>query len=283
MEGVSKTAQPLPNGLSQRLFEVMHASEVLWEGPFARHKMVLKVSADIVVKAVRNIDDYTEYTALQYLERHLPEFPSPKPLGLVQFSGISLIFLSYKPSMSLGEMWSALDNDQKFSVRDQLEDILTRLRSLPYIDGSPFGGVAGEGCKDARRHLRRSNKPIKTTTEFEEFLFSSSRPGGLVFVQLLQQLSPHLHSTPRVVFTHGDIRPDNITVEIINHNHCVVTGILDWEYSGFYPDYYEAVRCTNCLASYEDNDWFLFLPECISPSRYSHWWLLDRVRETRST
>lgn len=138
VEDLSKTAGPLPNGLSQRLFEVMQASEVLWKAPFAVHKMVLKCTADIVVKAVRDMDDYTEYTTLQYLEQHIPDCPAPRPLGCVRMSGTSLIFLTHKPSTSLGEIWHALDHDQKASFRDQLEAIITKLRSLPYVDGCPF-------------------------------------------------------------------------------------------------------------------------------------------------
>lgn len=247
VEDVFKTAEPLPNILSQRLFEVMQASEVPWKAPLALHKMVFKSAANIVVKAVRDMDDYTEYTTLQYLEQHIPDCPAPRPLGCMWMSGISLIFLTHKPLTSLGEVWHGLDSDQKASVRDQLEDTL-----------------------------------IKTLGEFEDFLFSSSRPGSLVFMELLRQLSPCLSSPPNIVFTHGDLQPDNIMVEIVNCNWYVITSLLDWEYSGFYPDYYEAVRCTNCLSSCKDNDWFLFFPDCISPKRYTHWWLLDRVRETRS-
>lgn len=282
MEDISKTAEPLPNGLSQCLFKVMQASEVLLKAPFPLHKMAFKCAVDIIVKAVRDIDDYTEYTTLQYLKQHIPDCPAPRPLGYMQMSGISLTFLTYKLLMSLGEVWLGLDNDQKASIRDQLEAILTKLRSLPHVDGCPLGGVAGEGCKDARRHLQQSDKPIKTLCEFEDFMFLSSRPGGPVFVELLRQLSPCLSSPPNIVFTHGDLRPDNITVEIIDCNQYAVTGLLDWEYSGFYPDYYEAVRCTNCLSLCEGNGWFLFLPDCISLKHYTHWWLLDRVRETRS-
>ncbi|OJJ81320.1 uncharacterized protein ASPGLDRAFT_28157 [Aspergillus glaucus CBS 516.65] len=261
----------MPIDYTGRLIRMQTSKEVLGErgpleGSISTSQDVFKCAADIVVKAVRHIDDYTEYTTLQYLERHIPDCPAPRPLGCVQMSGISLIFLTHKPSKSLGEVWHGLDSDQEASAKGQLETILTKLRSLPYVHGRPLGGMAGEGCKDARRHLRRSNKPIKTLSEFVEFL---------------RQLSPCLSSPPNIVFTHGDLRPDNITVEIVDCNRCVVTGLLDWEYSGFYPDYYEAVRCTNSLSSCE-NDWFLFLPDCISPKRYTHWWLLDRVRETRS-
>lgn len=65
-------------------------------------------------------------------------------------------------------------------------------------------------------------------------------------------------------FMHGDLQLDDITVKIVDHSQCVVTSLLDWEYSGFHPDYYKAVRCTNCLIPCEDNNWFLFLPDFIS-------------------
>ncbi|EGD87049.1 hypothetical protein H112_05570 [Trichophyton rubrum D6] len=59
------------------------------------------------------------------------------------------------------------------------------------------------------------------------------------------------------VFTHGDLRPDNITVEPSDDYQFRVTGLLDWEYSGFYPEYYELIRSTNGLSPSVDNDWYL--------------------------
>ncbi|KXG52957.1 uncharacterized protein PGRI_000070 [Penicillium griseofulvum] len=82
LESVSLTWEDLPVGLSQRLIEVLQSSEILWKAPFARQKGVFKCSAEIVVKAVRNMEHYTEYTTLQYLDRHKPDIPAPKPLGL---------------------------------------------------------------------------------------------------------------------------------------------------------------------------------------------------------
>jgi aminoglycoside phosphotransferase (APT) family kinase protein len=243
--------------------------------------MVFKCAADVVVKATRRVDDDTEYTTLQYLESHKPAIPAPRPLGYVRMSGITLIFQTYEPSTTLATVWSQLDSRQKASIRDQLDAIMVDLRSIPYTVGSTLGGVAGEGCKDIRRHMRQSGKPIRTLSEFEEFLFSSPHPGGQVFVDLLRQLYPHQSEEMKIVFTHGDLRPDNIAVDMDDCNQWVVTGLLDWEYSGFYPEYCEAFKCTNCIAPYEEDDWYLFLPDCISPKRYAHWWLLDRVREAR--
>lgn len=188
--------------------------------------------------------------------------------------------MTYLPSKTLSEIWPTLDLAQKLSIQEQLNTIMVDLRSLPFNPGTLLGGVGGEGCKDIRRHLRQTDSPIESLGDFEDFLFTGPHPGGHVFVELLRQMSPSAQS-PAIVFTHGDLRPDNITVAMAGDKKWNVTGLLDWEYSGFYPEYYEAVRCTNCISPYEEDDWFLFLPDCISPVRYAQWWLFDRVREAR--
>jgi hypothetical protein len=40
---------------------------------------------------------------------------------------------------------------------------------------------------------------------------------------------------------YGDIRPDNLMVMLADNKY-IISGILDWEYSGFYPDYYRSHR-----------------------------------------
>ncbi|EFW23124.1 conserved hypothetical protein [Coccidioides posadasii str. Silveira] len=270
LEETSQIAEPLPDGLPQRMLDLVRTSEVIWKSPVLDQMMVFKCDTDVVVKAIWCVDDDTEYTTLQYLECHKPDIPAPRPLGY-----------TYKPSTTLATVWPQMDNDQKASIRDQLGVIMSNLRSIPYTDGSALGGVAGEGCKDIRRHLRKSEKPIRSLVEFEEFLFSSPHPGGQVFTELLRQLYPTQPTEMKIVFTHGDLRPDNITVDMDDCNQWIVTGLLVWEYSGFYPEYCEAFKCTNCLAPYKEDDWYLFLPDCISPKRYAHWWLLDRVRDAR--
>lgn len=279
--GISYVGELLPAGLGQRLVDIIHSSDVVWKAPFSRQKMVLSCGHNIILKAVRNLDDTTEYTTLNYLHQRKPKIAAPKPLGFVRMNDVSLIFMTRLPSRTLADVWPSLKEYQKVSIQKQLTTILNDLRTLPYEKGTPFGGVGGEGCKDIRRHLRRSVEPISTADEFEDFLFTSDRSGGAVFTELLRQLSPPTESfSPAIVFTHGDLRPENIAVKL-EDNEWIVTGLLDWEYSGFYPEYYEAVRCTNCLGPYEENDWYLYLPDCVSPKRYMHWWLLDRVRESR--
>ncbi|RAL03101.1 uncharacterized protein BO80DRAFT_462848 [Aspergillus ibericus CBS 121593] len=218
----------LSSSLSERLIRMMQASEILWKGPSARRKMILKCNAHIVLKAVRDMSEFTEYTTLQYLRQYRPDIPSPEPLGLLRFNGITLIFMSYQPGDPLTNVWPSLDKTQKASIQEQLNKILTDLRSLPWNPGTPLGGIGGEGCKDVRRHLRRSDRPITTIDEFEQFLFKGYRSGGDAFVKLMGELSPPASSC-KVVFTHGDLRPDNIIVEMTADHGYKITGLIDWE------------------------------------------------------
>jgi hypothetical protein len=270
--------------LPRALCSLMWRSEVLWKSEFPHKKMVFKCDPATVVKAVRHAKDYTEYTTLQYLEMHTPTVPAPRPLGLIDMNGVSLIFISYIPETTLREIWAQLHYSQKISVQNQLNQILTDLRSLPFPNGIPLGGVGGEGCKDARRHLRRSTVPIMNIDDFENFQLPDPNFTGHILVKLLRQLSPLRQSSPpltiKCVFTHGDIRPDNIAVKLTANGDCLVTGLLDWEYSGFYPEYYESIKSTNCMAPNEHDDWYLFLLQCISLQHYQGWWFINRIWTT---
>lgn len=222
------------------LSTLMWRCEILWKSAFPRKKMVFKCGTDIVVKAIRNAKDYTEYTTLQYLEKNKPTVPAPRPLGLLRTNNISFMFMSYIPDKTLGEVWEQLNLTQKISVQNQLNAILVDLRSFTLPDGMPLGGVAGESCKDVKRHLRRSAVPIMNVGDFEKFLFSPPSFPGHVFADLVRQFSPSHQSSSLVcqcVFTHGDVRPDNIAIKIGNDGNCQITGLLDWEYGGFYPEH----------------------------------------------
>ena len=50
------------------------------------------------------------------------------------------------------------------------------------------------------------------------------------------------------VFTHGDIAPRNIMVDETHR----ITGILDWETAGWYPDYWEYSNIMRPAYGYED-------------------------------
>ena len=146
-------------------------SEVVWTPGFGKHKIVLECGPDIALKIILNINDFTEYTTLQYLEEHKLSIPAPRPLGLVRLGKCFILFMSLVLGTTLEAVRPELDNSLKLSAQGQWNDILIELRTLPRPDNMPLGGVAGEGCQDLRRHVRRTKDPIWTTEDFNNWQF----------------------------------------------------------------------------------------------------------------
>ena len=103
----------------------------------------------------------------------------------------------------------------------------------------------------------------------------NSKTASNMYTRFLRSLMPA--SPPKVVFTHGDIRPANIMVRQDEEGSWTVVSIIDWESSGFYPEYWECVKMTNNLTPRGGDDWYLLLPESLSPRQFSVQWLIDRI------
>jgi aminoglycoside phosphotransferase len=81
---------------------------------------------------------------------------------------------------------------------------------------------------------------------------------------------------PGSVFTHGELRPSNIMVDEDQNGQYFVTGIIDCECSGFYPEYQESLSMTRYLRLGLDDDWCLYLPEVVAPHRHRLRFLFDQ-------
>lgn len=267
---------PDTGNLTESIIDLFARAEVIFQNRWGLSTMVLRIAEDIVVKFSRAADDTDEYSALEYLRKYLPNFPSPKPHGLIKLSDYYLMFMSYVPGSDLEKVWPQLDTAQKRSVSTQLNTLFLELRSLPYPKNKPLGGLQGQGCKDGRRGLRVSSKPIMNVNDFEDFVFTSGfRDTTQLYTRFLQGVCPPIPYKP--IFTHGDVRPANIMVDRTVSEEWKVVGIVDWERAGFYPEYWESVKLTNNLSHSEGWDWYDYLPDCLHPRRYPERWFLDKV------
>ncbi|KAI1940907.1 hypothetical protein LOZ57_005842 [Ophidiomyces ophidiicola] len=268
-EGFDNPEQTLLHSLKQLLWK----SPKLWENVV--RGIVVKCSDDIVIKLLsQRIPEYTEYTTLQYLAERLPDIPVPRPHGLIRCGRYTVIFMSYIPCMTLTQAWPKLSHEAKLSVQHQLDDILNKLRTLRQEDGLPLGGVRGEGVKYQHWDVVPYQEAINSAAAFDDFRFSIPHRGSKSYIRLLRSL--WRLPTKGSVFTHGDIRRDNVIIEMGVDNTCRVTGLIDWEDSGYYPEYFECMSSTITLSSTEDTDWYDYFPPCISPSNFPVPWLIDR-------
>lgn len=172
------------SSLWTKLYNTIDDGEVIWQNELSGGVAVVKCDSDIVVKMIPNFEDFTEYTALQYLRRHAPDVPVPEPLGATRSEKTAYIFRAFIPGPTLESEWSRLANEQKVFLRNQLSGILIQLRILQLPEDGLLGSVGGEGCKDTRRQTRISQKEIRSIADFEDFVFSNPHFGGSVYIKL---------------------------------------------------------------------------------------------------
>ncbi|KAJ5559103.1 hypothetical protein N7535_009032 [Penicillium sp. DV-2018c] len=98
--------------------------------------------------------------------------------------------------------------------------------------------------------------PFESEEEFNEYLIRPSWSGGFssesAYNDALSLAKGMGMMSHRIVFTHGDLKPHNI---LVRGSH--ITGFLDWESAGWYPDYWDfttALRFTR-----EEIWWYSFV------------------------
>ena len=261
--------------LSLAISRILCSATVLFQSTADCNHFVAHCSEHIVAKAISTADS-TEYTTLKFLETKSPTLLAPKPHGVLAVGKVWYMFMSFIPGVNLETIWQSLEESQKDSLRCDLNKMLLQLHEIPFEFGNMLGGVAGQGCKDTRRHRRTATAPIYTCEGLWDFMYGSARNKETVYGKFLRsQTFPPREQ--RIVLIHGDFRPANIMVQYHKSGRVQVTGLIDWEMSGFYPEDLECVKALNNLSPIANDDWYLYLPECISPRKHLESWHTDLV------
>ncbi|KAJ5442169.1 kinase-like protein [Penicillium cf. griseofulvum] len=194
-------------------------------------------------------------------ESSKPNFHAPK----------GLIAMTIIPGIPLQKKWDSLDDEAKESICLQLWDLISKIRNIarpqelegPYqcaADGSPSHDPMLEDLQNPVRPL--TNDLDLRARIYERYL----RCGGSRYKNQLLDMLPR---SERSAFTHADIAPRNVMVDEQN----MVTGILDWESAGWYPDYWEYAQIMRPAFW---GDWSVWM-EKTAPQR----WDLEGINASR--
>lgn len=96
-----------------------------------------------------------------------------------------------------------------------------------------IGGFDGP-ARDCRQFSDYFGGPFEDESDFNEFTLDFLR-GTPLAVQ--KPLTEAFSNQSRVLLTHGDLSPRNIIVK-----EGRVQALLDWEFAGWYPEYWEYVK-----------------------------------------
>jgi hypothetical protein len=246
-------ASDTPRDAQHVLWRLLNEGTVLFR---AFTKYVIKISPTIVVKFSPCLDICEIQTMYQIWPNR--GIPMPETLGAVSIGRFKYIFMSYIEGVTLASLWPSLTPDLKTSVQLQLGEILECLRKMP-LPSKYLGSGDPPCCKDLRRHLRSSSPYISNEADFNKFLASTDRQLNPVYLELC---TSQLGTGHQIVMTHSDLHPRNIMVVQKTPNTIKITGLVDWEVSGAYPEYWEYVKAHSDV-NWDKSDWLSYLPTAV--------------------
>lgn len=207
-----------------------------------------------VIKRVHPASAAMAEAAAMRLARERTSVPVPRVLKTVMpgdgdgdGAQYGLIFMEYIEGSSLEDAWPSYTGEEKARTLAQLKDHLQDLRR---VEGGPIGPVDGSACNDQLfANAVGDYGPYADERAFRAGMAEALRScGANSFTQAVVNMVDAMPTSPRAVLTHGDLVPRNILVRGGN-----VVGLVDWEMSGFYPEYWEYTKA-HFFADY-DQPW----------------------------
>ncbi|KAF5666403.1 hypothetical protein FHETE_6287 [Fusarium heterosporum] len=162
------------------------------------------------------------------------------------------------PGVPLVDVWQNMSQTEQASIKEQLKVQIQQMRKLvqPYIgrlDRQPTRNIYNTTFV---RHCG----PFEGEEAFDNWCLSRLYGGTFQRWKWKRVLERQRRkSTGRFVLTHGDLSPRNILVD-----GNTITGIIDWELSGYYPEYVEYAVALG-LGSGIEEWWIPVLKEVLEP------------------
>jgi aminoglycoside phosphotransferase (APT) family kinase protein len=173
-----------------------------------------------------------EFNALQMV-RQYTSIPAPEALDVIPENDRSYLLITRVPGVPLWRCQNILSDSDCDAIVTQLQDYVSQLRDIPKTI-NPTMAICNTVGGAIQEHRIRGATPIGPFADeaaFSQWLRFSDEP------------SRRGHKT---VFTHADLNPRNILVDQFvwpdGTSGWRVTGIVDWETAGYYPEYWDYTK-----------------------------------------
>lgn len=183
--------------------------------------------------------------------------PVPRVHGINHMANGEIgIRMDFIMGQTLDQAWPNMSEIQKSDIAQQLREILQAMRSINSTTGV-IGSCRGGLVRDCRRISDYTGGPFADEESFNKFILDLAAATPIV---IRHGLARRLRSNHQIVFTHGDLAQHNILVK-----DGMITGVIDWEYAGWYPEYWEYVKFFERYS--KNRDWKDYA-EYIFPQKY---------------
>jgi aminoglycoside phosphotransferase len=202
---------------------------------------VLYVSSKLVIKVTSTKLCTMGEAYAMMLACEKTSLPVPKVYCAFIHKEQIYIAMERLPGDKLAKGWADRSPESKQKIHHQLKAMVDELRSIEPPKGTGVASIGGGPLSDPRLPRMNGQGPFATFTDFHlalrEGVKQRSKDNHLD-VNELMDFQDSVEGPP--VFTHGDLSSLNILVL-----GDTVTGIIDWETSGWYPNYWEYVTTKN--------------------------------------
>ncbi|KAI0874857.1 kinase-like domain-containing protein [Hypoxylon argillaceum] len=207
---------------------------------YSQHSLCVPISKHKIVKwGFRT--HLTEGATMKYLAQNTT-IPVPKVYCSFVHKNIAYIVMERIHGDCLPIAWKSMSEESRKDVFAQLRGMIQELRSLTPPPGTGVESCVGGSLFDSR--ISRGNPrfgPFKTIQEFHFWLRHDWKLEDLEGREKDQDWHDAAEMIRRQdgpwsppTFTHGDLNPFNVLVR-----DGKVVGLIDWEFSGWYPHYWE--------------------------------------------
>lgn len=141
------------------------------------------------------------------------------------------------PGAELGRAYGDLGPAERDTILMELRAVLEAIRSWKNPWGRRICSISGDAIRSIRVPNHRIG-PCDSEDEFDDYLLSTASSHSFPTQEEYEETltaARKLHTlSHRIVFTHGDLALHNI---LVHNGH--VSGLIDWESAGWYPEYWE--------------------------------------------
>ena len=177
-----------------------------------------------------------EVEALRLVQQYT-NIPAPKALDFAQSSDSSYLLMTALPGEIIGRRIHCMTDKQLHTTAEDLKRHIKELRHIPNRTESGYQicNVLGGGILDWRiGDSQREELRFQSENEFNAYLTK-----GMSSDHSAWGLISKSHGVKHdLVFTHADLNLRNILVD----ESVKISGIVDWECAGWYPEYWEYTK-----------------------------------------
>ncbi|KAL5351504.1 hypothetical protein ACLOAV_003363 [Pseudogymnoascus australis] len=145
---------------------------------------------------------------------------------------------------NLEDLWPSMPEEDRQDICRQLRVILTTMQSVKSRAGV-IGSCNGGPFRECRRMGEYKGGPFHNEAGFNNYV---TKLIGTTPTEVNNALRSQLRTDHRIVFAHGDLSQHNIIIKDMK-----ISGIIDREFAGWFPEYWEYVKFFEVQA--KNKDW----------------------------